>query len=53
MARVAKISQLKAELNQMDESLNHNDDLIEPPAANSNKRIEFVIEGYRVTVEPI
>lgn len=52
MARIAKISQLKAELNAFDEGLTLQDPITEIPALILNKKIEFVIDGYKVTVEP-
>lgn len=51
MARTGRISQLKSELNALDAEL-YTQIPEEPTTIKENRKVEFVIFGYKVTVEP-
>lgn len=51
MARTGRISQLKSELNELDAEL-YTQAREEPTIVKENRKVEFVINGYKVTVEP-
>lgn len=51
MARTGRISQLKSELNALDAEL-YTQTPEEPTTIKENRKVEFVIFGYKVTVEP-
>lgn len=51
MARTARISKLKSELNALDAEL-YAQSPEEPTTIKENRKVEFVIFGYKVTVEP-
>lgn len=51
MARTGRISQLKSELNELDAGL-YAQSSKEPTTIKENRKVEFVINGYKVTVEP-
>lgn len=53
MARAGRISQLKSELKELDAAHSTFESKPEQPTINNeNRKIEFVINGYKVTVEP-
>lgn len=51
MARTGRISQLKSELNKLDAEL-YTQTPEEPTTIKKNRKVEFVIFGYKVTVGP-
>lgn len=51
MAKTGRISQLKSELNALDAEL-YTQSPEEPTIVKENRKVEFVINGYKVTVEP-
>lgn len=51
MAKASRISKLKSELNALDSgSYLHANELVN---VTNNKKVEFVINGYKVSIEPI
>lgn len=51
VANASRISKLKSELNALDNgSYLHTN---EPVNVTNNKKIEFVINGYKISIEPI
>lgn len=53
MARTGRISRLKNELKELDATHSTFESKPEQPTINNeNRKIEFVINGYKVTVEP-